>query len=105
MGTTVVLKTSGDGLYQVPLLIPGLYKITVTTPGFKTFVRENVQLQVADRLEVNAQLEVGGAEQSVTVSGTPELLNSETASVGNVVGTQQIQDLPLAYGNPFALIE
>lgn len=104
MGTTVALKTSGDGLYQAPLLIPGLYKITVTTPGFKTFVRENVQLQVADRLEVNAQLEVGGAEQSVTVSGTPELLNSETASVGNVVGTQQIQDLPLAYGNPFALI-
>src|SRR5436190_1524476 len=104
MGTTVALKTSGEGLYSAPLLIPGLYKVTATAPGFKSFVRENVQLQVADRLEVNAALEVGGAEQSITVSGTPELMNTETASVGNVVTSQQIQDLPLAYGNPFALI-
>src|SRR3954447_1063005 len=104
MGTTVTLKSNGDGLYSAPLLLPGLYKITVTATGFKTFVREGVQLQVADRLEVNAPLEVGGAEQSITVSGTPDLMNTETASVGNVVTTQQIQDLPLAYGNPFALI-
>jgi len=104
MGTTMTVKTNGDGLYSVPLLLPGMYKITASATGFKGFVRENVQLQVADRLEVNAGLEVGGAEQSITVSGTPDLMNTETASVGNVVTSQQIQDLPLAYGNPFALI-
>jgi hypothetical protein len=104
MGTTVKLTASGDGLYNAPLLIPGLYKLTASAPGFKTLTRENVQLQVADRLEVNLQLEVGGAEQSITVSGTPELMSTETASVGNVVSSKQIQDLPLAYGNPFALI-
>src|SRR4051794_28792492 len=104
MGTTVTLKSNESGIYTAPLLLPGLYKITVSGAGFKTFVRENVQLQVADRLEVNATLEVGGAEQSITVSGTPELMNTETASMGNVVSSRQIQDLPLAYGNPFSLI-
>src|SRR3954447_9846758 len=104
MGTTVALTSNAEGIYSAPLLLPGMYKITASARGFKTFVREGVQLQVADRLEVNAPLEVGGAEQTVTVSGTPELMNTETASVGNVVTSQQIQDLPLAYGNPFSLI-
>src|SRR3954465_15305358 len=54
MGTTVTLKSNESGIYTAPLLLPGLYKITVSGAGFKTFVRENVQLQVEDRLEVNA---------------------------------------------------
>jgi hypothetical protein len=104
MGTTVSLRTSQDGNYTAPLLLPGTYQITASAPGFKKFIRDGVQLQVADRLEVNASLEVGASQQTVTVTGTPELLSTETASMGNVVSSQQIRDLPLAYGNPFALI-
>lgn len=104
MGTTVTQKTNGEGLYTAPLLIPGLYTVTVTATGFKKFVRENIQLRIADRLEVNATIEVGGIEQSVTVSGAPELTSTETASMGTVVNSRQIMDLPLSYGNPFLLM-
>ena len=72
--------------------------------GFKTFVRNEIPLQIADRLEVNAVLEVGDAQQSVTGCGAPELLSTESASLSATITSKQIQDLPLAYGNPFALI-
>jgi hypothetical protein len=95
MGTTVSLKTRPDGIYTAPLLLPGLYRITVSAPGFKQFVRNNVQLQVADRIEVNAALEIGASQQTITVTGTPEILSTQTASTGNVITQQQIRDLPL----------
>ncbi len=104
MGTTVALKTNQEGLYTAPLLLPGKYQVTVTASGFKRFIRDNVELQVADRIEVNGTLELGAAEQSVTVSDSAPLLGTETASMGNVITSQQIMDLPLSYGNPFALI-
>lgn len=103
-GTTAALTTNGDGLYTAALLLPGAYRVTVNVTGFKQFVRENIQLQVADRLEVNATLEIGTQQESVVVSGTPELLSTESASLGSVVTSKQIADLPISYGNPFLLI-
>ena len=104
MGTNVSLKTGPDGIYTAPLLLPGHYQITVSASGFKQYVRNGVQLQVADRIEVNAKLEVGTSQQTITVSGTPEMLSTQTASTGNVITQQQIRDLPLSYGDPFSLI-
>src|SRR5690348_13814120 len=104
MGTTVPLQTNADGIYSAPLLVPGSYQVTVAASGFKKSIRDKVLLQIADRIEVNVTLEVGGTEQSITVTGTPELLSTETASAGNVVTSKQIMDLPLSYGNPFSLI-
>ena len=104
MGTTVSIRTNSDGIYTAPLLLPGAYQITVASSGFKKSVRDNVILQIADRIEVNLVLELGGTEQTITVTAAPELLGTETASVGNVVTAQQIMDLPLSYGNPFSLI-
>ncbi len=104
MGTSVSLKTNQEGLYTAPLLLPGLYQVTVTASGFKKLVRDNVELRVADRIEVNGTMELGAAEQSITVAESAPLLGTETASMGNVITSQQIMDLPLSYGNPFALI-
>jgi len=104
MGTKVTLQTNQDGLYTAPLLLPGTYEVSGSATGFKTSVRDNVELRVADRIEVNLTLEVGTAEQSITVEGGAPLLGTETASMGSVITGQQVQDLPLSYGNPFTLI-
>jgi hypothetical protein len=104
MGTSASFTTNQDGLYSAPLLLPGTYSVTANAAGFKQTVRDNVELRVADRIEVNIGLQVGGAEQSVTVAENAPLLGTETASMGSVVTSQQIRDLPLSYGNPFALI-
>src|SRR5580658_8534533 len=63
-------KTNADGLYTIPYLIPGVYDIVVTAPGFKELRREGVTLSVSQRLELPIQLTVGQATgEIVTVTG------------------------------------
>ncbi|HEV3202440.1 MAG TPA: carboxypeptidase-like regulatory domain-containing protein, partial [Bryobacteraceae bacterium] len=104
MGTRATFKTNQDGYYQAPLLMPGTYQIEVTVAGFKKGVRDGIEVRVADRLEVNFALEIGSSELSVTVTGELPLMNTESASLGTVVDSKRVADLPLSYGNPFLLI-
>lgn len=104
MGTKVSLKTNDAGLYQAPFLIPGTYQVKVEVAGFKKFLRDDIELRVNDRLEVAIQLEVGTAEQSVTVTGETPLLTTETASLGAVVDGRRVSELPIPHGNPYFLI-
>ena len=68
MGTAMSAVTNQDGFFQIPYLIPGAYKVTVELSGFKKWVRETVDVRVADRLELEVALEVGGTVEEVTVS-------------------------------------
>lgn len=102
MGTRLSLSTNEVGFYQASYLIPGLYQVTVELPGFKRMVRDNLQVRVNDRLEVNLTLEIGTAEQSITVAEETPLLSTTSASMGSVVS--RLGDLPSAHGNPYLLI-
>lgn len=104
MGTKVTLTTTEAGLYQAPFLIPGTYKVEARMVGFKKYVRDDIEVRVNDRLEVNIQLEVGATEQSVTVTGETPLLNTESASIGSVVDGRRVTELPIPHGNPYFLI-
>jgi len=104
MGTKLSVKTNEIGLYQAPYLIPGLYQVVVEVPGFKKFIRDNVAVQVNDRLELDITLEVGNAKQTVTVTAETPLLNTTTGSIGAVVDGRRISELPIPHGNPYFLI-
>jgi hypothetical protein len=104
MGTKAAFKTNQDGYYSAPLLMPGTYQVEIAVTGFKKAVRDSIEVRVADRLEVNFALEIGSAELSVTVTGEVPLMNTESASLGTVVDSKRVADLPLSYGNPFLLI-
>jgi hypothetical protein len=104
MGTRLSLTTNDVGFYQASYLIPGLYQIMVEAPGFKKYVRDGIEVRVADRLEVNVALEVGAAAESVTVTVESPLLVTTTASMGAVVDSKRVASLPLSYGDPFLLI-
>jgi hypothetical protein len=104
MGTRLSLVTNDVGFYQATYLIPGLYQITVEAPGFKKSLRDNLEVRVSDRLEVNITLEVGAPAESITVTEEAPLLTTASASVGTVVDAKRIADMPLSYGNPFLLI-
>lgn len=104
MGTRTTIQTNADGFYQAAFLLPGSYKIEVASAGFKKILRENLQVQVGDRLEINFALEVGAAETSVTITAEAPALNTESASIGTVVDSRRVAELPLTYGNPFGLI-
>ncbi|MBA3974445.1 MAG: TonB-dependent receptor, partial [Candidatus Solibacter sp.] len=78
-------KTTDAGIYRLPYLRPGSYRITVTAAGFKTAIRENVQLSVAQTLTVDFALDVGQLSEQVTVSSDPPLIETGTAEIGSYV--------------------
>ena len=77
--------TNEDGIYRVPSLSPGLYRITFEAPGFKRTVRDNVDLRTGDTLAVDAVLQIGNVTESVEVTATTPLLETETSATGTVV--------------------
>ncbi len=97
--------SDGSGQYVVPFLLPGDYTITVTESGFKTTDRKGITLQAQQHSVVDIQLQIGVASQSVTVTGAPPQLNTADASVGSVIDTESVADLPLNGRTPTTLAE
>ena len=104
MGTDASVVTNAEGFFQIPYLIPGAYRVTVELSGFKKYVREGVEVRIADRLQLDIALEIGGAVEEVTVKADTPLLDTSTASLGNVVDARRISELPTPHGDPYALI-
>lgn len=105
MGTKATLSTNADGMYLAPLLIPGTYQVEAAASGFKKALRGGIDVRVGDRLDISFVMEIGAAEQSVTVTAETPVLSSESASLGTVVDSKRVANLPLSYGNPFLLIQ
>ncbi len=112
-GATVTVKNTGtnvtntvvtndEGQYTVPFLLPGKYSVSAVGSGFKTSVRENVELQVDNRLTIDFQLEIG-TQTEVNVVANEEILERGSVTVGTVVSQRQIAELPLAEGAPYTL--
>lgn len=100
---TTTATTDTSGAYTIPFLRPGVYKMTVTAAGFKTFARENITLQVGQLAGIEVTLEVGEVTESVQVTAESALLETQTASRSGIVDTRQVLDLPLNARNPFML--
>jgi carboxypeptidase family protein len=95
--------TNESGDYTALYLIPGPYTVTVEASGFKKAVRQNVEIRVGDKLQVNLQLEVGNVSDTVNVTSDAPLLETNTATAGQVIDRRRISELPLSDGNPFTL--
>lgn len=104
MGTSRDVQTNDRGLFTVPYLIPGTYRIVVEATGFKRYIREGIILQVNDRLEIDPALEVGGNQETVTVTADAGVVETTTASMGQVVDARRVSELPTPHGDPFFLI-
>lgn len=98
-GVTIPATTNNQGLFTVPFLVPSIYSVAVEHPGFKRVVRSNVEIQVGASIQLDISLTVGETSQHVQVTAAPPLLHTATASLGTVIGTKQIQELPNAGGN------
>ncbi len=97
------LISNGIGYYEAPFLDPGVYSISAELPGFKKYVRQGVTLNVAAKITINIQMELGAVAQTVTVTGEAPLLDANTASSGRVIDSKLIDALPFSDLNPFAL--
>ena len=97
INTGSINKTVSDnaGQYVLPFLPPGDYTITVERAGFETMARSNITVQGQAHLIINLALKVGSASQTVTVTTEEPLVNQADASIGQVLSTESVADLPL----------
>ncbi len=105
-GVAMTVKNTGTGLsrdtitnetgdYTVPLLPVGTYEITAELPGFKTSAKSGITLKIDDRIRVDFALDVGNVTDKIVVMESAPLVQSENASVGNVIDNTKIVELPL----------
>jgi hypothetical protein len=99
---STTIRTNDDGSYTVPLLLPGRYSVSATGEGFKTSIRENVEVKVDDRLTIDFALEIG-TQAEVNVVADTELIERGSVTTGTVITQQQIEELPLSEGAAYNL--
>lgn len=88
-------KTSDAGTFTVTQLPSGLYSVKIDKSGFKSYVQTGITLAIDQIAQINAQLSVGSQAQSVEVTSTGPVIQTETSSVGEVIDSQAIQNTPL----------
>ncbi len=87
--------TNGQGQYVFSGVKVGVYTVVAELAGFKKAERTAVRISVQDRVAVDFQLSVGELTEVVSVSGKSEILQTQSADIGNVVDEKQVQSLPL----------
>jgi hypothetical protein len=94
-GAVRTAVTNDAGFYEFALLPPGLYVLEVQKPGFKRATREDLRLEVNQAPRLDFILEVGDVAESVEVRAATPLLESSTSSIGAVIESKAVSDLPL----------
>ncbi len=97
--------SGADGEFVLPFLTPGLYVVTAEASGFKRYVRTGLQLSTDERMTLDIALEVGQAAESVMVTSESPMLQTSTASVGQVITSRQIENMPMAGRTPLVLAQ
>lgn len=88
-------KTNDDGIYVVPNLPPGPYRLQVSKAGFKTLIKPDIVLNIQDALSINFTLPVGAVFDSVTVEGGASMIDTTDASVSTVIDHTYVENMPL----------
>ena len=89
-----IVSSNEQGIFQVPGLLPGDYKLTLKAPGFAE-IDQSLQLEVGQRLNLDLNLKLGSVANAVEVTAGVELLDQTDASVGEVIEPTSIANLPL----------
>ena len=101
-GTGAITRTvsGGDGFYTVPFLTPGKYSISVSVTGFKPYLHTGIEVLTQQTITENVKLEIGTTTDTVTVTSGSPLIDTATASTGQVLTEEEINDLPSNGRNP-----
>jgi len=93
--TSSTYQTNTTGDYFVPSLLPGRYSVTAEKAGFKKATVGNLTLEVAQTLRVDIPMQLGELTQTVNVNETSQMVDTDTATIGQAVTEREVADLPL----------
>ncbi len=102
-GVTITSVTNERGNFNIPFILPAVYRVTAELPGFRGYAREGVQIRVSETVEINIQMEVGEISQTINVTAETPVLDTAGASLGQVIDERRVLELPLFAGNPAEL--
>src|SRR2546423_782206 len=97
--------SGADGDYSLTFLPPGNYSLIAETQGFKKYINNNVRVQTNEHEQLDITLTVGGVDQAVTVTAEASMIETSTASTGQVIGTHQIENMPMNGRTPLVLAQ
>src|SRR6266481_2445022 len=89
------VETNSAGEYVAPFLPVGRYSVAVEAKGFKKFLKNDIELNVSDRLTVDAALQAGAVTETVTVEAEPLQVNLQNVAVEGLISGTQVRELPL----------
>jgi Carboxypeptidase regulatory-like domain len=92
-GIVRTIPTGGDGQYVAPDLHIGRYTVSASAAGFKLAEQKNLVLNVGDRTRIDFKLEVGSAQEHVTVEANAVAVQTDSGEVSNVITGQQVTEL------------
>ena len=102
--TTFRGKTNKDGLYRIPSLSPGHYRVIVRMFGFRTIVKPGIRLHVQDVIALNFSMQIGSVIASVTEEEGAPLIQAETAMQSTTVNQFTLTELPSLTRNPYDFV-
>lgn len=97
------MESDAAGSYTFVNLVPGRYRLDAEKSGFKRVTREPIVVEVQSGLRIDIKMEVGAMTQTVEVTAQTPLLQPQTSSLGQVVESRKVQEMPLNGRNPLAL--
>jgi len=107
IGTQAKFEAVSDheGLYTIPFLPPATYRLTAEAAGFKRYVRDNLAAGANERLGIDVQMEVGAVSETISVIADAAVLQTTTASTGQLISSAQIENMPVSGRTPLALAQ
>ena len=103
-GISQTVQTNSTGNYTFPLAPVGTYSMRVEMPGFKSETTRGLRVETAAQVRQNFLLQVGQVNETVEVSATAAVLQTENATVGGVIENKRIVELPLNGRNYLQLV-
>jgi hypothetical protein len=104
-GAKYETSSGGEGEYSLPFLPPGPYNLTAEHAGFKKFAQEGISLTTNSRINVDITMQLGSQVETVTVTADAAMLQTNTASVGQVITEKQIELMPMNGRTPLTLAQ
>jgi len=104
-GTVRTTVSGADGVYVLPNLAVGPYRLEVTKEGFSAYVQTGIVLQVATNPTIDVSLKIGAVSEQVQVEANAALVDTQGTSVGSIIENQRILELPLNGRNAVELIQ